>query len=226
MIKRWFVTGTDTGIGKTVASCALLQAANKKGYYTAGYKPVASGGIITTAGIRNSDALALQANSNQKLTYSQVNPLIFIEATSPHIACELEKRTIELVKLSQGLRQLENKANWLVIEGAGGWFTPLSKRVTFADWVKQEKLPVILVIGIKLGAINHALLTVKAIEIAGLKLVGWIANHIDPTTKRQQEYLSTLMSMLSAPLLGVIPYFISMDQKIMDEYLNIHLLEF
>ncbi|WP_367680189.1 dethiobiotin synthase [Candidatus Fukatsuia anoeciicola] len=226
MIKRWFITGTDTGIGKTIASCALLQAANKNGYYTAGYKPVASGGVTTTAGIRNSDALALQANSNQKLAYSQVNPLIFIEATSPHIACELEKRTIELTELSQGLRQLENKANWLVIEGAGGWFTPLSTQITFADWVKQEALPVILVIGIKLGAINHALLTAQAIKIAGLNLVGWIANHIDHTTKRQQEYLSTLITLLPAPLIGIIPYFISIDQQITGEYLNIHLLDF
>lgn len=187
---------------------------------------MASGSVITAAGIRNSDALALQANSNQRLTYSQVNPLAFIEATSPHIACESEKRAIELAALSQGLRQLENSANWLVIEGAGGWFTPLSAQITFADWVKQEALPVILVIGIKLGAINHALLTAQAIEFAGLTLAGWIANHIDPTAERQQEYLSTLTTRLPAPLLGIIPYLTSIDRQVMGDYLNIHLLDF
>lgn len=133
--KRWFITGTDTDVGKTVASCALLQAATAQGYRTAGYKPVASGSQMTADGLRNSDALALQANSSQRLGYSQVNPFTFLEATSPHIASESEGRAIPLTALSQGLRQLEPSADWILIEGAGGWFTPLSPQATFADWV-------------------------------------------------------------------------------------------
>lgn len=204
--KGWFITGTDTDVGKTVASCALLQAAALEGYRTAGYKPVASGSQMTADGLRNSDALALQANSTQALSYAQVNPLTLQEATSPHIASVSEGQEIHLSVLSEGLRQLEQSADWILVEGAGGWFTPLSSQATFADWVQQEQLPVIMVVGIKLGCINHALLTALAIEQAGLSLVGWVANEVIPAGRRQTEYMATLTQMISAPLLGVIPH--------------------
>ncbi len=204
--KRWFITGTDTDVGKTVVSCALLQAAANQGYRTAGYKPVASGSQMTTDGLRNSDALALQANSSEPLRYSQVNPLTFAEATSPHIASESEGREIQLTELSQGLRQLAQSADWVLVEGAGGWFTPLSAQVTFADWVELEQLPVIMVVGVKLGCINHALLTAQAIRQAGLTLAGWVANEVIPAGARQAEYLATLTRMIPAPRLGVIPH--------------------
>ncbi|CNG95820.1 dithiobiotin synthetase [Yersinia kristensenii] len=204
--KRWFITGTDTDVGKTVASCALLQAAALEGYRTAGYKPVASGSQMTADGLRNSDALALQANSTQVLSYAQVNPLTLLEATSPHIASVSEGQEIHLSVLSEGLRQLEQSADWILVEGAGGWFTPLSSQATFADWVQQEQLPVIMVVGIKLGCINHALLTALAIKQAGLSLVGWVANEVIPAGRRQAEYMATLTQMISAPLLGVIPH--------------------
>ncbi len=204
--KRWFITGTDTDVGKTVASCALLQAAALEGYRTAGYKPVASGSQMTADGLRNSDALALQANSTQVLSYAQVNPLTLLEATSPHIASVSEGQEIHLSVLSEGLRQLEQSADWILVEGAGGWFTPLSSQATFADWVQQEQLPVIMVVGIKLGCINHALLTALAIKQAGLSLVGWVANEVIPAGRRQTEYMATLTQMISAPLLGVIPH--------------------
>ncbi|MDN0106346.1 dethiobiotin synthase [Yersinia rochesterensis] len=206
MTKRWFITGTDTDVGKTVASCALLQAAALEGYRTAGYKPVASGSQMTADGLRNSDALALQANSTQVLSYAQVNPLTLLEATSPHIASVSEGQEIHLSVLSEGLRQLEQSADWILVEGAGGWFTPLSSQATFADWVQQEQLPVIMVVGIKLGCINHALLTALAIKQAGLSLVGWVANEVIPAGRRQTEYMATLTQMISAPLLGVIPH--------------------
>ncbi|MFA3778069.1 dethiobiotin synthase [Yersinia sp. 1652 StPb PI] len=211
MTKRWFITGTDTDVGKTVASCALLQAAAQQGYRTAGYKPVASGSQMTPDGLRNSDALALQANSSAALSYSQVNPLTFLEATSPHIASASEGLEIDLSILSQGLQQLEHSAEWILVEGAGGWFTPLSPQATFADWVLREQLPVIMVVGIKLGCINHALLTALAIRQAGLKLVGWIANEVIPAGGRQVEYMATLTQMISAPRLGVVPYLTDLD---------------
>lgn len=163
MIKRCFVTVTDTEVGKTVASRALLQAASPAVYRSACYKPVASGGAMTAEGWRNGDALALQANISVALSYDEVNPYVFAEPTSPHIISVAEGRPIELARLSTGLRHLEQRANWLLVEGAGGWFTPLSLQYTFAYWVSREHLPVILVVGVKLGCINHALLTAQAI---------------------------------------------------------------
>nr|WP_256465954.1 dethiobiotin synthase [Yersinia ruckeri] len=224
VIKRWFVTGTDTDVGKTVASCALLQAANLQGYHTAGYKPVASGSQLTDQGLRNSDALALQAHSHLPLSYQQVNPLTFMEPTSPHIVSAEEGRPIEFSVMSQGLRELERQADWLLVEGAGGWFTPLSSQLTFADWVVVEQLPVILVVGIKLGCINHALLTVLAIQQAGLHLAGWIANEVEPAGKRQKEYIATLTEKLPTPLLGVIPHLPEVEGHPLGAYLDISLL--
>ncbi|CND95675.1 dithiobiotin synthetase [Yersinia kristensenii] len=228
--KRWFITGTDTDVGKTVASCALLQAAALEGHRTAGYKPVASGSQMTADGLRNSDALALQANSTQVLSYAQVNPLVLQEATSPHIASVSEGQEIHLSVLSEGLRQLEQSADWILVEGAGGWFTPLSPQATFADWVQQEQLPVIMVVGIKLGCINHALLTALAIEQAGLTLAGWVANEVIPAGRRQSEYRATLTRMISAPLLGVIPHLTDLatnpttERHDLGRYLDLNLL--
>jgi len=221
VIKRYFVTGTDTEVGKTVASRALLQAANRAGYRSAGYKPVASGSAMTAEGWRNGDALALQTNSSVALSYDEVNPYVFTEPTSPHIISAAEGRPIELARLSAGLRHLELRANWLLVEGAGGWFTPLSLQYTFADWVRREQLPVILVVGVKLGCINHALLSAQAIWQAGLPLVGWIANDVIVPGKRHEEYLATLCRMLSAPLLGEIPHLPDVERQTLGPYLDI-----
>ena len=206
MTKRFFVTGTDTEVGKTVASSALLQAANQLGFNTAGYKPVASGSDLTAQGLRNEDALALQRNSRVALSYEQVNPYTFAEPTSPHIISADEGRPIAAAALSSGLRELERLADWVLVEGAGGWFTPLSPTLTLADWVKMEQLPVILVVGVKLGCINHAMLTAQAVQQAGLRLAGWIANDVVAPGKRHQAYLATLRRVLPAPCLGEIPW--------------------
>lgn len=206
MTERYFVTGTDTEVGKTVASCALLQAANRLGRRTAGYKPVASGSEVTAAGLRNSDALALQRHASVALSYEEVNPFTFAEPTSPHIASAAEGRPVDSLVLSDGLHSLLQKADWVLTEGAGGWFTPLSATLMFADWVRAEKLPVILVVGVRLGCINHALLTAEAVRQAGLPLAGWIANAVIPPGKRHKEYLATLHRLLPAVCLGEIPW--------------------
>lgn len=206
MTERYFVTGTDTEVGKTFASCALLQAANAAGFRTAGYKPVASGSEWTAEGLRNSDALALQHNASVPLAYAQVNPYTFAEPTSPHIVSAALNQPIEADRLSAGLRELEEHADWVLVEGAGGWFTPLSETLSFADWVTREQLPVILVVGVKLGCINHALLTAQAVRQAGLRLAGWIANDIVQPGARHAEYMATLRRMLPAPCLGEIPW--------------------
>ncbi|MCO7262889.1 dethiobiotin synthase [Dickeya zeae] len=224
MTERWFVTGTDTEVGKTVASVALLQAARRAGYRTAGYKPVASGCELTPHGVRNSDALQLQANSTLTLPYEAVNPLAFMEPTSPHIISAEENRPIVFSTLSDGLRQLERQANWVLVEGAGGWFTPLAGRQTFADWVQAESLPVILVVGVKLGCINHAMLTAQAVQHAGVRLAGWIANVVQPPGRYHGAYLQTLQDNLPAPLLGEIPYLSAPFQQDIGDYLNITLL--
>ncbi len=206
MSKRWFVTGTDTEVGKTVASCALLQAAAAAGYRCAGYKPVASGCEVTAQGLRNEDALALQKYSRVVLPYEVVNPLAFREPTSPHIVSAEEQRPIAFSTLSRGLETIVQQSDWVLTEGAGGWFTPLSADSTYADWVVQQQLPVILVVGVKLGCINHAMLTAQAVQRSDLPLVGWIANTILPPGRRHLEYMETLRQRIPAPLLGEIPH--------------------
>lgn len=212
MTKRWFITGTDTEVGKTVASTALLQAAKAAGYRCVGYKPVASGCEQTPEGIRNEDALALKRNSAVSLPYDDINPMAFLEPTSPHIVSAEEQRPILFSQLSAGLAKLSSQADWVLTEGAGGWYTPLSTETTFADWVKQEQLPVVLVVGVKLGCINHAMLTAQAIESSGLRLAGWIANGIHPPGRRHAEYLATLQHRLFVPMLGEIPYLTDINQ--------------
>lgn len=224
MIKRWFVTGTDTEVGKTIASSALLQVANLAGYRSAGYKPVASGSEMTPQGLRNEDALALQRHSGVALSYEDVNPYTFAEPTSPHIVSADLRQPIEFTVMSSGLRRLEQRADWLLVEGAGGWFTPLSPTQSFADWVVGEQLPVILVVGMKLGCINHALLTAQAVRQAGLPLAGWIANDIAPPGRRHQEYLATLRRLLPAPMLGEIPHLAGIAQQPLGHYLDLSLL--
>lgn len=206
MARTWFLTGTDTEVGKTVVSSALLQCATQQGYQTAGYKPVASGSEWLPEGLRNSDALTLQQFSRVPLAYQQVNPYCFETPTSPHIVSEETKQPIDFQVMSKGLSYLQQRADWVLVEGAGGWFTPLSANQFFADWVIEEKLPVILTVGIKLGCINHALLTQQAIWQSGLTLAGWVANEVEPAGQYQQQYLATLMAHIKAPLLGKIPY--------------------
>ncbi|MBS1205701.1 MAG: bioD [Proteobacteria bacterium] len=213
MIERYFVTGTDTEVGKTVASCALLQAANLRGFRSAGYKPVASGSEMTAQGLRNSDALALQQHSSLPLDYKTVNPYTFAEPTSPHIVSASLGEPIDAAVMSAGLRTLETQAEWLLVEGAGGWFTPLSETFTYADWVIQEQLPVILVVGVKLGCINHAMLTAQAVRQAGLRLAGWIANDVVAPGARHREYMVTLRRVMQAPLIGEIPWFAHAPEK-------------
>ncbi|SFM87784.1 dethiobiotin synthase [Izhakiella capsodis] len=205
-VKRFFVTGTDTDAGKTVVSCALLQTAKSAGYCPVGYKPVASGCDMTAEGLRNEDALALQRNSVPNVSYDQVNPLSFAEATAPHIISEALNQPISFTVLSEGLRQLERHADWILVEGAGGWYTPLSASQTFADWVVAEQLPVILVVGMRLGCINHAMLTAEAVRACGLRLAGWIANDVVMPGKRHQAYLQALQQRLPASWLGELPH--------------------
>ncbi|HGJ5875324.1 MAG TPA: dethiobiotin synthase [Arsenophonus sp.] len=221
MNKCFFLTGTDTDVGKTVVSCALLQAAAARGYQTAGYKPVASGSEQTSFGLRNLDAKLLRKNSRLKLSYHEVNPIVFAQATSPHIASQITGEPIDWQIMSQGLNKLKQSADWIVVEGAGGWYTPLSAEQTLADWVVQQKLPVILTVAIKLGCINHAILTAQAIAQSGLLLAGWVANEIVLTGPYQHNYLQTLQQRLAAPCLGIIPYLADWQSRSIGKFVNL-----
>ena len=226
MLKNnWFLTGTDTDAGKTVVSCALLQAAKKQGFRCAGYKPVASGSEMTADGLRNSDALALWRNTVIPVSYEEINPYTFAEPTSPHIVSELTQTPVDFAVMTAGLHNLNQQADWVLTEGAGGWFTPLSQTRTYADWAIQMQMPVILVVGVKLGCINHALLTAQAIQLAGLRLAGWVANEVTPPGTYQAQYLETLTRLIPAPCVGLLPHLPSPLQYDLSGYMNICLLE-
>lgn len=217
----YFVAGTDTGAGKTFCTAALLHALRRSGRRAAGFKPVAS---EADARGQNADVLALQAASEPALAYADHNVYTFAEATAPHLAAHDEGRTIEPARLSAGLAQWRARADVVLVEGAGGWRTPLNGQIDFADWVAAEKLPVLLVVGMRLGCISHALLTVQAVQQAGLPLAGWVANCISPAPHRLEDYVHTLQQRIDAPLLGVMPYLPGQDAAKAADALDIGLL--
>lgn len=205
--KSFFVAGTDTGVGKTLAACAMLRAAAAAGHTSVGMKPLAAGATQTSEGLRNDDALQLQAASSLQLTYDEINPVCLPEAASPHIAAALAQRRVRVERLAgfcQGLLAL--RANLTLIEGAGGWRVPLNEREYMADLAKQLQLPVIIVVGMRLGCLNHALLTGEAIVRDGLRIAGWIANRIDPQMPHYEQNRDTLRDCFGAPLLAEIPF--------------------
>lgn len=208
MAKRtFFIAGTDTDAGKTVVSAALLAAANKKGWSSMGLKPIAAGCERTDEGLRNSDALILQEAASIKLHYDQVNPVTFEPPIAPHIAAIHEKRMLSADRIAALCKgALMQPADFAVVEGAGGWRVPLNQRETMAHIPKQLNIPVIMVVGMKLGCINHALLTAEAIARDGLQVAGWVANRVDPQMDCYDENVDTINSMLRAPLLGEIPF--------------------
>lgn len=217
MIPRsFFVTGTDTEVGKTFVSQALLQACNNKGFSTAAYKPVAAGCERTADGLRNEDALLLQAASSIELSYQDVNPIAFAEPVAPHLACEQlvvmgKGQPIELHAINQGYLALQQKqADVLLVEGAGGWRLPLGPNAQgreqfLSDFAIAQQLPVILVVGMRLGCLNHALLTAEAIHQDGLLLAGWVANLLDPQMPYLTQNVDSLSKLLNAPLIGSLP---------------------
>ncbi|RKZ96463.1 MAG: dethiobiotin synthase [Gammaproteobacteria bacterium] len=199
-----FVTGTDTGVGKTFISVALIKLLQQQGLKVAGMKPIASGCEPTVEGLRNDDALRLSQQSNVDLPYDLINPYAFEPAIAPHIAAEQADIEIDLNIIQQNYQKIQQQVDAVVVEGAGGWLVPLNKSQTMADLAIQLELPIILVVGIRLGCINHALLTVKAIESTGLSLQGWIANHPEPS-EQGAEIVKTLKQSIKAPCLGNVP---------------------
>lgn len=206
MAKKYFIAGTDTSIGKTYVATGLLRLFKQAGYSTLGIKPVASGSIIQSMhGLGNADALGLQSESTIELPYSLINPFLFQEPIAPHLAAQHEGVSLNIHKLIEACQPALNTATDItIIEGCGGWCVPLNSRETMADFVKKLQLPVLLVVGIRLGCINHTLLTLHSMQTMGIKLKGWIANCNDPTMLSCEENIEALSTLLPTPLLGVI----------------------
>ncbi|MDB5973226.1 MAG: bioD [Hydrocarboniphaga sp.] len=202
-MKTLFVTGTDTGVGKTHVGAMLLAAARRRGIRACGFKPVASGCERDACGeLRNEDALALQAAAGTAEPYDAINPYAFEPPLAPHIAARQAGRIIELGRLDQALDALQSRYDWLLVEGAGGWQVPLNDEASFADWVAARGWPVLMVVAMRLGCINHALLTADAIRHRGLHLAGWVANELPPSQPALDDNIHTLEQRLDAPLLG------------------------
>lgn len=222
MSRLFFVAGTDTDVGKTLVSCALLHAAANRGLETAAIKPVAAGCEQTSNGLQNDDALQLQAAATIPLPYQRVNPVALEPAIAPHIAAAAAGQRLNTSRLAGFCRGISLAgAGFSLIEGAGGWLAPLNERETFADLARELQTPVILVVAMRLGCINHALLTARSIVYDGLPLAGWVANRIRPDMACYEENLATLQQRLPCPLLGEIPWLETPDSETAATYLNV-----
>jgi dethiobiotin synthetase len=201
-----FVTGTDTGVGKTRVAAALCRAFAVRGMRVAAMKPIASGSVLTPEGLRNEDALALLGAMNVRARYADVNPYAFAPAIAPHIAAREAGVDIDFGVLDRAYAHLRGQSQILIVEGAGGWLAPLDASRAFADLAVHWRMDVVLVVGMRLGCLNHALLTAESIERRGLHLRGWVANSIDARFERAAENISTLQSRISAPCVGLFSF--------------------
>ncbi|WP_138439274.1 dethiobiotin synthase [Marinobacter alexandrii] len=224
--KTFFVTGTDTGVGKTMVSAAILEAARAAGLRTLAMKPIASGCDETPEGLRNEDALALQSAMTESLAYEVINPVALKPAIAPHVAAAQAGKTVTAQRLIGFCRGLQlRSADLMLIEGAGGWRVPLNDRETYASLPRELGTPVILVVSLKLGCINHALLTAEAIRADGLVVAGWVANRAEAETMScEQETLEYLGSHMAAPCLGELPWLEEPDPVALASHLDIKCL--
>ncbi len=221
MAKAFFVTGTDTAVGKTTIAAGLLAAANRRGLKTAAIKPIASGCEATQDGLRNADALLLQRTMSLPLGYDEINPIALEPAIAPHLAAEqagVRVNAMQLAGICRGV--LMQRADLTLVEGAGGWRVPLNSRELLSEVPKMLRLPVILVVGMRLGCINHALLTAEAIARDGLALAGWVANGVDREMSCLEENTATIRRYLRAPCLGEVPFLTQPSPDLIADYLN------
>lgn len=200
-----FVTGTDTGVGKTHVALGLIRGLAQEGRRVAAMKPVAAGAVHQPGGPRNEDALLLAAAANVEVPYETLNPYCLAAPVSPHIAAEEEGIAIDPAVIRREFDKLAALSDCVVVEGAGGWLAPISRTQTMADVALALDLPVILVVGLRLGCLNHAQLTARAVRASGLKLAHWIANAVEPQFERSAENLAWLTATLGPPL-AVVPH--------------------
>lgn len=202
----YFITGTDTGVGKTVVTVALMELLKLRGLEIVGMKPVASGCERTPAGLRNNDALMIRQACSKGLPYAMVNPYAFEPAIAPHIAAARSAESISVTRIEALCRELQSRADLVVVEGVGGWCVPLGSGMDMPELARALGFPVVLVVGLRLGCISHALLSAAAIASSGLRLCGWVANQLQPPLEEQDEVVSALRQRIAAPLLGVLPW--------------------
>jgi len=218
----YFVTGTDTGVGKTLASCALLHAYAARDLRVVGMKPVAAG---CDDNDQNEDAKQLRAASNILTSYGQINPYSFYHPIAPHIAAKNIGVRIDFARILTSFRELTAQADVVIVEGIGGFKVPLNDQQDTAELARQLELPVILVVGMRLGCLNHALLTADAIAASGLRLAGWVANVLDNDMPALRDHIVALEQRLDAPMLGVVEFQESPDARVAAGQLNIELLK-
>lgn len=209
MKKGFFITGTDTGVGKTWATVALMRYFRSQKLSVIGMKPVAAGCDWQDGMLKNEDALLLQKHASVPLDYQEINPYAFEMPVSPHLAAK--ENSVQPDVIVQAFDNLKDKADIVLVEGAGGWLAPVNNEYDIADLAKRLQLPVIMVVAIRLGCINHARITYLAIQASGVKCAGWIAMCVVPEMPKQDENIKTISKKISAPLLGVLPYMREVD---------------
>ena len=226
LINSVFITGTDTEVGKTFYSERLLHSLNAQGLRTAAMKPLASGAEVHNEKLRNADALLLQQAANTSFSYELCNPYCFKAAIAPHLAAKQAGVRIDADVILRAYEQLQQQADVTVVEGVGGWLVPLDEDQTVADLVQAMGLPVVLVVGMRLGCINHALLTVENIKQRGVSLLGWVANVMDPNMSHLNENIESIAQRIQAPLLDTIEFINNPDVPIPSRRTNIKYLEY
>ena len=224
-----FITGTDTNVGKTIVTRALLQVLAQYGIPIVGYKPIACGGEDSLptdpnqddyACEDNTDVLIIQKSCPTPVNYREINSYSFIHSSTPIFAALDAVCHISVEKLDKDLTRLHHQYENVLVEGTYGWLTPINKDLCFADWVKKNRMPVVLVVGIKEGCVNHALLTAEAIKQQGVELLGWVANRVNPGLRHYAELVELLSQKIGAPLLGQLPYIAYPDQKDLTQFIQ------
>jgi dethiobiotin synthetase len=219
--RGWFVTGTDTGVGKTGVALGLMYKLQAQGCTVAGMKPVASGCVATADGLRNNDARRLQQQSSLQLDYSQVNPYAFEPPIAPHLAAAQAGVRIETSSIIDACMHIATQVDYVIVEGIGGWLVPLNEQQTLADLARGLQLPVILVVGIRIGCLNHAQLTVESVVHHGVHLAGWVANCLLPVDITTEANIAALETRIQAPLLGILPWVVMPDASTFASHLRL-----
>ncbi len=217
-----FITGTDTGVGKTWLTLGLMTALKGTGLQVAGMKPVASGAAMTKDGLRNDDAMNILAHCSDEILYEDVNPYCFRSPIAPHIAAKEDGATIEIATIEQAFERLSGQADAIIVEGIGGWRVPIANGLQTADLVRRLQIPVVLVVGLRLGCISHALLSAEAIGHDKINMLGWAGSQIDPDYKKIRTTIDYLSRSIQAPLLGVVPHLSGAGSDEIASYLDIH----
>ena len=217
----YFITGTDTGVGKTTVTLGLMQALQQQGREVAAMKPVAAGCEVTPDGLRNEDALRLQLASSVVLDYDLVNPCAFAPPVAPHIGAEAAGETIEIDNIVNKYNEIKMRTECVLVEGAGGWLVPLNAQHTLADLARALGLDVILVVGLQLGCLNHALLSAESIQAHGCRLAGWVANRLPGDMAEVEANIEALSTRLGCPLIGRVPVLASASATAVAGHLSI-----